>query len=292
MKKLVIFGDSFGCADIVFKEYCIVTWPALLSTDLGVELLNYSIAGTGAEYALCKFYEYLTSNNYDESDSVIFILSSVNRVTVQQSIESPRFAEAIGLSFFSRPRDPKARLWYEDNKEHLQWLLKTTPHEVPYIREHAYLLLVKSLLDMYFVNRSIVLPAFDLLKYQKSIPLAVPGRTAASNMPKVVEYPISLNTISRMEFVDGATATAYFKQYFCDFRLGHLTDKNHSIVFQNFNKILRGDDSAQLPYITGSISRSILDDLRSEAKMHISDTYFNSHNFKTRAFTWTEHDSK
>lgn len=70
--KIHIFGDSFS--EDMENKFNVKRWFDFLSDEY--EIINYSKAGTGPQYAFDRYYE----NDVNDKDVMIFLLSSSHRV--------------------------------------------------------------------------------------------------------------------------------------------------------------------------------------------------------------------
>lgn len=75
MPKLWLFGDSFSSVDA--KDYNARQWPLQLSSSLGYELLNYSLAGSSQDYAWFQLHQHV--NDIRAEDKIIVVMTSPNR---------------------------------------------------------------------------------------------------------------------------------------------------------------------------------------------------------------------
>lgn len=82
--KLVLFGDSFVSIHLDEKY----SWPFLLAHNLNIStdnILNFGKPGTGLDWSICQFISYLNSNDYNENDIVIFVVTSHSRPPIMEN---------------------------------------------------------------------------------------------------------------------------------------------------------------------------------------------------------------
>jgi len=143
--KLVLFGDSF--VSIHLDET--YSWPFLLAHNLNIskdDILNFGKPGTGLDWSICQFISYLNSNDYNENDIVIFVVTNHGRPPI---IENENQSMSAGFGAYNndieniptnvkqyyKKYDAFYRTWFDlqndDMKYKDRWLLALALKQLP-----------------------------------------------------------------------------------------------------------------------------------------------------------------
>ncbi len=230
--QLIIFGDSFAQ-----DEHRQWQWFKQLASDLKVNnLINYAKAGSSLEYSYNKLFNYLEySNDYNESDIIIFLATSGVRSPIVHDEYEPAWASYVHHMAKSRmPKmeesERKLNEHYESHQQYYRTLVKynnnnsnkskhfviaSTLHNLP--NKVLYLLCIDKLYDLktfntFFTRQNMIIPRINLIN-------------------------VSKNEIEDSEFFP----------YPWDYRMNHITKENHKILaFQAYNTITSGKDCFDL----------------------------------------------
>lgn len=263
MKKLVIFGDSFGCGE--YKHHSV--WPAVLGKKLGVDVQNYANSGTSVEYSICKLLQYLESDVYDKNDIMVFIQSVADRFLVNESLTDLTFARNIGIVNNRAPTTGSAAEYYEKNKEHFKWLTESTPPLVLAARYEAYLAYLRFLGHQFF-SKVVIIPTFcdqHTTKYNKKL--------LSDNIVTVITQ--DLCELSDSECVDIDVLRKSHHDLRFDVRPGHFITENHSILAENMFRIITlGEIEFTIPFIKNVIISNNIASNWKKVYLPLLDPYF------------------
>jgi hypothetical protein len=214
---LIVFGDSF--ASDWEGEY--PSWFKLLATELQTEFKTYGVVGSSFEYSSLKFFEYLTSPEYDPTDQIIFVLTTAYRSPVISSDFSPQWAALLNAKVFNNQLD----------KESQTQVAKLTDSDEHYRRFSAFYkdwILLQNM-DLILAQRYMLLNTLHNLP-NNTASISV-GDTEHSIAKKFKNHAtMSLLEVSTNEIVDG-DAWNYIKKYGPhDHRTNHLSEQNHHVL--------------------------------------------------------------
>jgi hypothetical protein len=243
MKKIVFFGDSYANYEWVPYDISHLTWHEIISSNLELPIINYGTSGTGLNYSMSKFLEYINSENYDSNDIIIWITSHEQRLYTR-SMTSPHLGT---FHNFSKDKIKKLgkddRAWIEENSEHAVWAMEN--YYDPSI--NYSILKVVSFLKQWCIankNNTVVLlkgqcflpgggDINDLLRYM----------TEGKNFFPILEHKHSLDMISYNEF-----STEELYKYMLsnkkgvspgiDRRVNHLSYVNRCILARQLTEII------------------------------------------------------
>jgi hypothetical protein len=219
---LVLFGDSFTSEpDLSEHPSTHATWFKMLADDLGIEYKTYGESGSSFEHSTLKFFEYLTSDNYDPNDQIVFVLTDGNRSPIIAKDFAPKWAALTQPKVFSPYLDAKSR----------QQISKLTDSDEHYTRFKNFYkdwFLLKNE-DLILAQRYMLLQTLHSLPNKTvSISLGESEATIAKHFTKHAKF--SLWQISTDEISDGGMWDYVKKHGPHDLRLNHLHEKNHYVL--------------------------------------------------------------
>ena len=144
--KLVLFGDSFVSMHLDEKY----SWPFLLAHNLNIStdnILNFGKPGTGLDWSICQFISYLNSNDYNENNIIIFVVTNHSRPPIMknenQSMSAgfnsyyPKIKKGMpnNVKQYYKNYDAFYRTWFDlqtdDMKYKDRWLLTLALKQLP-----------------------------------------------------------------------------------------------------------------------------------------------------------------
>lgn len=216
---LVLFGDSFASEPESTPKHS--PWFKLLADDLGIEYKSYGKSGSSLEYSTLKFFEYLTGNDYDPNDQIVFILTTSDRSPVIAEEFSPKWAALTYSKVFPEHLDAKSQ----------QQVAKLTDSDEHYTRFKQFYR------DLYLLQNQTLISAqrYTLLQTLHSLPNKTVSISVgedetfiAKHFPKHTTF--SLLPVSSGEISDGGVWEFVKKYGPEDFRMNHLDEKNHYVL--------------------------------------------------------------
>ena len=232
---LVLFGDSFisepsqRCREASDHS----TWFKLLSDDLGTEYKTYGEIGSSFEYSTLKFFEYLTSKDYDPNDLIVFVLSTGERSPVIANEFLPGWAYLANYKVFSEYLDGPQR-------EHIDSLTDSDDHYNKYKNFYRDWFSLKNE-DLILSQRYMLLQALHGLPNKTvSISVGDSETSIVNHFPNHAQF--SLLQISNDEIIDDNLWGIVRKKGSYDYRLNHLHEKNHYVLRDAVHAGLTGDN--------------------------------------------------
>lgn len=234
LKMLVLFGDSFISESIKsnpgnhpesdnIEDICDhPTWFKMLSDDLGTEYTTYGRPGSSFEYSSLKFFEYLTSADYDPNDQIVFVLTSGERSPVIAKDFNPEWAGWAFYKVYPELLDSKGR-------QLTSKLTDSDEHYTKYKQFYRDWILLKNQ-DLIVAQRYFLLQTLHSLP-NKTVSISV-GEDEVSiekffpNHGKFLLGRISVDEFSTGDIWEIITKTAGRH----DHRLNHLDKKNHNVL--------------------------------------------------------------
>jgi hypothetical protein len=244
---LVLFGDSFTAewpSDP--KNATHSTWFKMLADRLGIEYKTYGERGTSFEYSTLKFFEYLTGDDYDPNDQIIFVLTDSYRSPVVAEEFVPMwaaftFSKVFPEYFEAAPRQMIANL--SESNEHY--------NRFKNFYKDWFLLKNQDLIS---AQRYMLLHTLHSLPNNTvSISVDVDEASIAKHFPKHANF--SLIEVSGNEFSDGTLWDFITKYGPDDFRLNHLHEKNHHVLTDAVYAYLTDDNF--LDFSTSSFHKNL-----------------------------------
>ena len=231
---LVLFGDSF-----ISESYEAVpgthpesddieytcdhpTWFQMLSDDLGTEYKTYGKPGSSFEYSSLKFFEYLTSTDYDPNDQIVFVLTTGERSPVIAKDFLPEWAGWAIYKAYPELLDLKSRQLTEK-------LTGSDEHYTRYKQFYRDWIMLKNQ-DLIVAQRYFLLQTLHSLP-NKTVSISVAQEESSiekffPNHGKFWLGRISVNEFSTENIWDIAMKNAGRH----DRRLNHLDEKNHHVL--------------------------------------------------------------
>jgi hypothetical protein len=239
---LVLFGDSFISESIEanpgihgfenpgthpdvdnIEDACEhPTWFQMLSDDLGIEYKTYGKPGSSFEYSSLKFFEYLTSTDYNPNDQIVFVLTGAARSPVIAKDFRPEWAGWAIYKAFPELLDSKGR-------ELTAKLTDSDEHYTRYKQFYRDWLLLKN-------QDLIVAQRYFLLQTLHSLPNKTVSISVGEDEVNIEKFfpthgKFVLGRISIDEFSTGnmwEITTKNAGRY--DHRLNHLNEINHRVL--------------------------------------------------------------
>lgn len=223
MSKLVVFGDSFACYKFTGKEnesLNNLAWFNLLAQKLEKQLLTFSLNGSSINFSQNQLYNYINSSDYDETDIIVFVTTSSNRVPFITKM-FPQHAGSQWTGFLNGTMDTRHdayqhfiayRKFYRklfdfwDEQQCRQWRLDT-----------AFLL--KSL-----PNKAVILSGFE------DIDLGLSDKELLADTDTFVLINSELWTISQNELHESLNIDQFFRRFRSEVRHSHLSNTNNAIL--------------------------------------------------------------
>ena len=236
---LVLFGDSFISEPLTpdSKKYRETanhpTWFKMLSDDLGVEYKTYGETGSSFEYSTLKFFEYLTSKDYDPNDQIVFVLTTSERSPVIANDFLPEWAYLANYKAYPEHLDSTSR-------QKIDKITEADEHYTKFKQFYRDWFLLKNQ-DLLVAQRYFLLQTLHGLP-NKTTSISVGGAESsiAKFFPKHSNF--SLSQISKEEISDGDIWEIIKKLGEHDNRLNHLNEKNHHVLRDAVYSCLTGGD--------------------------------------------------
>jgi len=224
---LVLFGDSFISEPLMSdsKKYHETvdhpTWFKMLSDELGTKYKTYGESGSSFEYSTLKFFEYLTSRDYDPNDQIVFVLTTSERSPVIASEFLPEWAYLANYKAYPEHLDSISR-------QKIDKITEADEHYTRYKQFYRDWFLLKNQ-DLIVAQRYFLLQTLHSLP-NKTASISVGG--AESSIAKFFpgHAKFSLMQISKEEISDGDIWDVVKKLGERDYRLNHLCEKNHNVL--------------------------------------------------------------
>lgn len=216
---LILFGDSF-ISEPQTKKHS--TWFQMLANDLNFEYKTYGEEGSSFEYSTLKFFEYLTSDNYDENDQIVFVLTTIERSPVISKDFKPKWASLAFNKVFPDYID-------ESGRSRLNSITAADYHYNRFMDFYK---------DWYLLRNDdlILAQRYMLLQTLHNLPNKTVSISVSDNEATIAKYfpnhaccsllQVSSDEISNSDLFD------YLKTFgpYPDPRLNHLHEKNHHVL--------------------------------------------------------------
>jgi hypothetical protein len=234
LKMLVLFGDSFISESVKanpgnhpesdnIEDICDhPTWFEMLSGDLGTEYKTYGRPGSSFEYSSLKFFEYLTSADYDPNDQIVFVLTSGERSPVIAKDFNPEWAGWAFYKVYPELLDSKGR-------QLTSKLTASDEHYTKYKQFYRDWILLKNQ-DLIVAQRYFLLQTLHSLP-NKTVSISVGKEESSIEKFFPIHGKFCLGRISVDEFSTGDIWEIVTKNAGRhDRRLNHLDKKNHDVL--------------------------------------------------------------
>jgi len=233
--KLVLFGDSF--VSIHLDET--YSWPFLLAHNLNISkdnILNFGKPGTGLDWSICQFLQYLNSNDYNENDIVIFVVTSHSRPPI---IENENQSMSAGFNAYYNDIEKgipsNVKRYYENYDAFYRTWFDLQTDDMKYKDRWLLTLALKQL-----PNFTIIMSGFEdiVLPSQANHILLQDSR----NFLKIESDLIS---ISKNEIINKKIGLRDFYNYFTyEPRTCHLSNSNNVELADQLSKCITYKDSS------------------------------------------------
>lgn len=242
MKKIVVFGDSFVSYNWVKEETEKLSWPYFLSLNLDLLVVNYGISGSGLNYSMIKFTEYVNSEDYDTEDIIIFALTNEQRL-YSWDMPCPSLGIFPNLLNVLDSRSPKERQWIEKNKDNALWAMNEFYH--PSI--NYSLLKIASFFRMWarknYTNTVVLLRCFNTLPEGEKISKHLNLVTPLDNYFPILKEEDTLSMASSQEFGYPLLHKYMLDQNArfpgLDYRVNHLSTVNRNILASKVEAMIK-----------------------------------------------------
>jgi hypothetical protein len=231
---LVLFGDSFigesyhtnpenhPTADNTHDTCDHPTWFKMLSDDLGTEYKTYGKPGSSFEYSSLKFFEYLTSTDYNPNDQIVFVLTSGERSPVIAKDFNPEWAGWAIYKAYPELLDTKGRQLTDK-------LTESDEHYTRYKQFYRDWIMLKNQ-DLIVAQRYFLLQTLHSLP-NKTVSISVGEEESSIEKFFPTHGKFLLGRISIDEFSSGNMWEITVKNAGRhDHRLNHLDEKNHIVL--------------------------------------------------------------
>jgi hypothetical protein len=228
MSKLVIFGDSFATKgrfldkDKIAVDYPV--WYELMSNKLQQKVLPFGLRGSSIDYSIEMLYKYINSNLYSQSDTIIFVSTSIYRNPIiyrEVPLEiAYQWIEFLEGSIFQN-KENKRLHHYEKYREFYKTLFRFFNSDTAHQKKVHVALLLKSL-----PNRTIILSAFQ----DVDTALKTDRRHLLNDNPKSLVINASLHDISTEEYEKGVIFPTFYRFFNEDPRHAHLSKSNNIVL--------------------------------------------------------------
>lgn len=224
MNTIHAFGDSYIAGP--FGDF--TGWAGMLATDMNMSLKNLGMPGSSTQYSFKKFME--NKHNFQNGDIVLFSFSAIGRVhfefqNTEPTTASQYFRISIEDTFYEEffkhlvPESSIKRIWYDENKDHIDWYVRNRDLELEKINDTAY----RNLLKMESIDN----PGIKYIVSQLEVRSDWKDfKTQTSNY---LEIPLSLREISYRE-LDNTRYPDFVELIKDDPRKNHMSIKNLKIL--------------------------------------------------------------
>ncbi len=241
MKKIVVFGDSYVRYDWVSAETDHMTWPYYLSQLLDIPIITFGISGSGLNYSMFHFNNYVNSNDYDPEDIIIWALTNEQRL-FDFSMPNPSMGIFYNLLDVLDNRPPEEREWIQKNKKHALWVMENILH--PSI--NYSIIKIVSFLQVWASRntQNIVIPirCFTTLPEGEKITKLLDLIDETENFFPILKENDTLSVISGAEF-----NPTWLHNYMLeknanapglDYRVNHISPENRKILANQLFRII------------------------------------------------------
>ncbi len=238
-KKIIIFGDSFADPeDRQVENKQITAWYEHLNHDY--EITNHALAGTGPHWSFKEYYNFISSDEKKEDYICIFFLSGEDRIHFPYA--NPATITHINWDFdkkeswWAENEDlKKEKIYYESFKSEIEFMFLTMHDELKWsnFKNLGFLYMNSLLLNM----KTIVFCTYGIKVLSRMGSFLDVEKL---NSPNFYTYPVELGHISQEECID----VERFREQsydFVDLRRNHLSQENHTILYENIKKFINND---------------------------------------------------
>lgn len=243
MKKLVVFGDSFANYNWVEEQTSHLSWTSILSANLNLPVINYGVSGSGLNYSMYKFFEYVHSENYDSNDIIVWLTTNEQRLYTT-SMPDPHLG-----TFHNFPTNKITDLfnkdykWIDENRQHALWAMEN--YYDPAI--NYSLLKIASFLKQWARSNKnttiVLLKGQCCIKGGEKIHSFLDYITESDNFFPILNQEESLGRISGDEFVNFELYEYLLLKKTkhgpkVDLRVNHLSETNRAVLATQLTNII------------------------------------------------------
>ena len=241
MKKIVVFGDSFVNYDWVENETNKLSWSYFLSLRLNLPLVNYGISGSGLNYSMIKFTQYVNSEDYDIEDIIIFALTNEQRL-YSWNMPTPSLGIFYNLLDVIETRPPEERQWINENKDNALWAMNEIYHPSINYSILKIASFFQNWAKYHYTNTVIVLRGFNTLPEGEKISKLLTLVKPLDNYFPILGEEDTLSTVSSQEFNYSLLHKYMLDQNAkfpgLDYRVNHLSTVNREILANKIESMI------------------------------------------------------
>lgn len=204
--RYVIFGDSFADKNFPNNDALENRWSNLLDYPSK----SYAVLGSSIWYSIDKFFKYQNSDDYSETDRIVFLCTHWSRAIRYTDNSFAKDHWRIATPPVRKPKTEFEKYQYK-NKDAFKYIINN-------VITQSMLTNVVSMLESYLKNiknDTLFLPCYTLDEEE------LLGSTRTNNF--------SLAEVSRREFTSTQEMRKTFK-ITTDLRANHLTFQNHQTL--------------------------------------------------------------
>ena len=241
MKKVVVFGDSFAGYDWVLKEVGPLHWSTYLGQKLNVPSINHAVSGSGLNFTMMRFHQYLINEEYNKEDIFVFALTNEQRL-YSWNMPDPSLGIFYNLLDVVDLRSRREQQWIKENKDHALWAMEEVLH--PSLNYN--ILKLASFLKVWSqhnkTNKVIILKCFRSPEEGKKISQLNKLVTATDNFFPILNETDTLADISSNEFSSSSLyqymLSSNAKTPGLDYRVNHISKINREILSDQLANII------------------------------------------------------
>lgn len=252
MTKLVLFGDSF--VSIHLDET--YSWPFLLAHNLNISkdhILNFGKPGTGLDWSICQFISYLNSNDYDQNDIIIFVVTHYGRPPI---MENENQSMSAGFNAYQNNIEKgipnTVKKYYENYDAFYKTWFQLQTDDMKYKDRWLLALALKQL-----PNFTVLMSGFDDI-----VSPSQANHILLQDSNTFLKLESNFMSISRNEMINKKLVMRDFYNYFgYEPRTCHLSNSNNKIMADHLSKCIMNKNAS---YFDKSDYYESLYDLSSE----------------------------
>jgi hypothetical protein len=233
-KKLVVFGDSF------FSCEGPNSITELLSSSLKVPMKNTARSGSAIQYSVVEFLKYVESKDYHKDDTILFGLTSPERI---YTYDIPNLSFGVcavkGSGYSNEGFEPSHRRWLDENLLHCVWAAEKIYHPDINTETIRTLLFLRGWASI-IPNKIIVLSPFSAQSILEGNSISRFIEQTSNFFPLVLKdqgpllYDLSIDEFESDELFTRAA----FRE---DKRLNHLTLENRQVVAKALHQLIESE---------------------------------------------------
>lgn len=233
MKKLIIYGDSYGQK----HHNPSISWITQLADKLNLSMINRAMPGSSIEYSIKYFIKDKLLNNITQDDIIIFIFTSFGRQHLRYQLTFPETASGFSYGNFDIDYPSKHAIYYNTNKNYIRWYEDQKDKNIFKINASSYI----HMLNTYARDNpgiTFMILSMDTLSHPIDIP----------NLDNFLISNISLRTLSSNEFSSNISFSSFTEKIISEPRYTHLTNPNIAILADLAYKALINKDASFITY--------------------------------------------